>query len=74
MKDTALWHIMSYAEKVSVFNSRCGSSYLPSAHFLTFKMTRRGIMVGYTRGTPYEVSQLCSYVLSAGKPFYYKGF
>ena len=47
-----------YAEEVANFNLACGANYMADIHFLTFKKTSKGILVGYTCGKKQEIDEL----------------
>lgn len=61
----------SYARRVAKFNMRSGSRFSADVHFLKFRVTRRGILVGFTLGKPYEIAMLRHAVERAGAPYYW---
>ena len=62
----------NYNEKVAEFNKASGASYDPQVHFITFRSTSKGTLVGFTVGKDSEVCELYRNVDKAGAPYYHK--
>lgn len=65
-------HVETYPEQVQRFNAASGRRYSVGLHFLTFRRTSRGILVGWTIGKPEEIRELRRAVAMAGEPYYCK--
>lgn len=50
--------LTNYAKRVARLNYWADASYRADIHFVTFRITKRGIKVGYTCGKPEEVRAL----------------
>lgn len=64
--------VKNYDDKVAEFNKASGASYDPQVHFITFKNTSKGILVGFTVGKYNEVRELYKNIEKAGAPYYHK--
>ena len=62
----------TYRQYCEAFNQAAGAAYIPEIHFLTFRKTKKGILVGYTVGKRAEVRELRGNVIKAGEPYYMK--
>ena len=61
-----------YVKDVEDFNKASGACYSADVHFLTFRKTSSGVLVGYTCGKAHEVYELVADVAKAGAPYYTK--